>query len=175
VKRTSRRLSISISVACLGYGLCAASAEPPAATDVAGTANASAPTAPMPMNPAMRSSEGFKALPPWPSSMVKWGDRHHAWRTLYVGEVTVGLYEASDGLVTLADQPYDEVVHVVRGECILTPDGGKPQRYKAGDVFIVPKGYSGSWEGRRHFREFIVIETNAYNRAVAAFFGPDAH
>jgi uncharacterized cupin superfamily protein len=123
----------------------------------------------------MKSKEGFKRLPPWPKSMVKRGDEYHAMREVYRGEFAVAIYEATDGLVVVTDQPYDELVHVVHGECILTPLGGEPQQFKAGDIFIVPKGFSGNWEGKAGFRELIVVETQAYQRAVAAFFPADAH
>ena len=96
-------------------------------------------------------------------------------REVYRGEFAVAIYEATDGVVVLTDQPYDELVHVVHGECILTPVGGEPRQFKAGDIFIVPKGFSGSWEGKAGFRELIVVETQAYQRAVAAFFPADAH
>jgi uncharacterized cupin superfamily protein len=143
----------------------------PAAAEAAKSA---ASPAPVPLNALMKETTGFKTLPPWPKSMVKRGDKHHAMREIYVGEFAVDMYEASDGLVVLTDQPYDELVHVVHGECILTPQGGKPQHFKAGDVFIVPKGFSGSWEGKAGFRELIIVETQAYKRAMGAFF-PDAH
>jgi uncharacterized cupin superfamily protein len=130
---------------------------------------------PILLNGLMKQNTGFKTLPPWPKSMVKRGDEHHAMREIYVGEFAVDVYEASDGLVVLKDQAYDELVHVVHGECILTPDGGKPQLFKAGDIFIVPKGYSGSWEGKAGFRELIVVETQAYKRAVGEFFPTASH
>jgi uncharacterized cupin superfamily protein len=156
-----------------GFGHARADTPPPASTAPADKAVSG--KAPIPLNDLMKSRDGFKTLPPWPKDMVKWGDKHHAMREVFVGEFAVDVYEASDGLVALKDQPYDEFVHVVHGECILTPDGGKPMHFKAGDLFIVPKGFSGSWEGRAGFRELIVVETKAYERAVAALFPPDAH
>jgi quinohemoprotein ethanol dehydrogenase len=149
------------------------------AASAADTANSTVPArspagkTPLLLNGQMQSTKGFTPLPPWPTSMVKWGDEHHALRTVYSGEFTVDLYEASDGEVEVVDQPYDEFVHVLHGFCTLTPQGGKPQTYQVGDVFVVPKGFTGTWEGRQGFRELIVIETSAYKRAVAAIF-PDA-
>jgi uncharacterized cupin superfamily protein len=151
-----------------------AHAEPAGAGAAAKPASA-AGKAPILLNGLMKSKEGFKRLPPWPKSMVKRGDEYHAMREVYRGEFAVAIYEATDGLVVVTDQPYDELVHVVHGECILTPVGGEPQQFKAGDIFIVPKGFSGSWEGKAGFRELIVVETQAYQRAVAAFFPADAH
>lgn len=145
-----------------------------AAADSAPRASA-AGKAPILLNGLMKSKEGFKRLPPWPKSMVKRGDEYHAMREVYRGEFAVAIYEATDGLVVVTDQPYDELVHVVHGECILTPIGGEPLKFKVGDIFIVPKGFSGSWEGKAGFRELIVVETQAYQRAVAALFPADAH
>ena len=144
-------------------------------TGAAGEAPSPAGKAPILLNGLMKSKTGFKTLPPWPKSMVKRGDEHHAMREVYVGEFAVAVYEATDGLVVVNDQPYDELVNVVHGECILTPDGGEPQHFKAGDIFIVPKGFTGSWEGKAGFRELIVVETQAYKRAIAAYFPADAH
>ncbi len=84
--------------------------------------------------------------------------------------MTVEIYEGSDEVVDLVDQPYDELVHVIGGECTLTPKGGQPQHFKVGDIFIVPKGFTGTWDARKKFRELISIETNAYNQAGAAVF-----
>jgi uncharacterized cupin superfamily protein len=175
VKSSLQRMALLGMLVLLsaGFGRARADAPPPASAAAADKPASS--KAPIALNDLMKSTGGFKTLPPWPKDMVKWGDKRHAMREVFVGEFAVDIYEASDGLVVLKDQPYDEFVHVVHGECILTPDGGKPRRFKAGDLFIVPKGFSGSWEGRAGFRELIVIETQAYERAVAALFPPDAH
>jgi hypothetical protein len=53
---------------------------------------------------------------------------------------------------------------------ILIPTGGSPQHFKTGDVFIVPKGFTGTWEARKGYRELMSIETNAYKKATERFF-----
>jgi uncharacterized cupin superfamily protein len=42
---------------------------------------------------------------------------------------------------------YDEweFCHVLEGVCELTPDGGAPQRFKAGDSFVIEPGFVGVW------------------------------
>jgi uncharacterized cupin superfamily protein len=176
----SAAMAVLLASSISGFDRAQADAVPPRGDAVSTAGAAGEPTsaarkAPILLNGLMKSKTGFKTLPPWPKSMVKRGDEHHAMREVYVGEFAVAVYEATDGLVVLTDQPYDELVNVVHGECILTPNGGEPQRFKAGDIFIVPKGFSGSWEGKAGFRELIVVETQAYKRAVAAFFPADAH
>jgi uncharacterized cupin superfamily protein len=173
VKLATRRTASLGMLLLLSSGFGQVRADTPPSASAAEADKPAFSKAPIPLNDLMKSPDGFKTLPPWPRDMVKWGDKHHAMREVFVGEFAVDIYEASDGLVVLKDQPYDELVRVVHGECILTPDGGKPMHFKSGDLFIVPKGYSGSWEGRGGFRELIVVETKAYKRAVSAFFPTD--
>ncbi len=38
-----------------------------------------------------------------------------------------------------------EFCHVLEGACELVPDDGAPQRYEAGDSFIIEPGFTGVW------------------------------
>jgi len=38
-----------------------------------------------------------------------------------------------------------EFCHVLEGACELVPDGGAPQRFNAGDSFVIEPGFSGVW------------------------------
>jgi uncharacterized protein len=42
---------------------------------------------------------------------------------------------------------YDEweFCHMLEGVCELTPDGGAPQRFEAGDSFVIEPGFTGVW------------------------------
>jgi hypothetical protein len=42
---------------------------------------------------------------------------------------------------------YDEweFCHVLEGACELTPDGGEPRRFQAGDSFVIEPGFKGVW------------------------------
>jgi uncharacterized cupin superfamily protein len=42
---------------------------------------------------------------------------------------------------------YDEweFCHMLEGVCELTPDGGAPQRFTAGDSFVIEPGFTGVW------------------------------
>ena len=53
--------------------------------------------------------------------------------------------------------------------CLLTDDGGSPQEFNVNDNFIVPKGFTGTWEMRGNFRELIVIEANAMAEGMKKF------
>jgi uncharacterized cupin superfamily protein len=59
---------------------------------------------------------------------------------------------------------------VLNGQAILSVEGGISQTFKAGDSFIVPKGFTGTWEMKDNFRELIIIEKKAYDAGVEILF-----
>jgi uncharacterized cupin superfamily protein len=125
---------------------------------------------PIAFDMALHSASGFTRLPPWPREMLIKGGGADAARRLFSGELTVELYDAGNETVELVDQPYDEFVYVVRGEVVITAKGGSPRRYRHGEFFVCPKGFTGRWQTLHRYRELIAIETNAYNRGTAAYF-----
>ena len=76
------------------------------------------------------------------------GVESHRFDSLFAGQLVVSIYEGDDGLLKLKDYPFDEFVHVLHGRAILTADDGAPQTFKAGDTFVVPKGFTGTGESR---------------------------
>lgn len=98
---------------------------------------------------------------PWPKRSLVSGVESHRFDSLFAGQLVVSIYEADDGMLKIEDYPFDEFVHVLHGRAILTADGGTPQTFKAGDTFVVPKGFTGTWEMQDNFREMIVIEKEA--------------
>ncbi len=61
----------------------------------------------------------------------------------------------------VSNYPYDQFVVVLSGKSILTDETGTSQVFSVGDFFIVPKGFSGTWEEFGAYRELIVIEEEA--------------
>lgn len=61
----------------------------------------------------------------------------------------------------VSNYPYDQVVWVMAGSSTLTPDVGDPSTFKAGDVFVVPKGFTGVWAESGTYRELIIIDEEA--------------
>lgn len=45
----------------------------------------------------------------------------------------------------LSDWPVDEVMFILEGSVEITDLDGHGQIYKAGDAFVMPKGFSGTW------------------------------
>ena len=54
---------------------------------------------------------------------------------------------------------------MLEGELVLTHIDGEKQTFKAGDSFLVPKGFLGTWHMTKHFREMVVVETKAMMEA----------
>ena len=108
---------------------------------------------------------------PWPKRSLVSGVESHRFDSLFAGQLMVSIYEGDDGLLKLENYPFDEFVHVLHGRAILTADGGKPQTFKAGDTFVVPKGFTGTWEMQDDFRELIVIEKEANAAGLEILFG----
>jgi uncharacterized cupin superfamily protein len=72
--------------------------------------------------------------------------------------------------------PYDEYVRVLQGSVVLTSSEGERQSYEAGDAFLVPVGWTGTWEMPTRFRELIIIDRKGWEAVesmIATLFGAD--
>lgn len=100
---------------------------------------------------------------------VPWFDNsvEAKWNFLFTGkELSVSVFESiltkdnahkGSSKSRVKDFPFDEFVLVLSGKSVLTDASGKSQTFVAGDFFIVPKGFSGTWESFGVYRELIVI------------------
>jgi uncharacterized cupin superfamily protein len=50
-----------------------------------------------------------------------------------------------------------EFCHLLEGACEITPDGGEPQRFAAGDSFVIEPGFVGVWRVLAPMRKRFVI------------------
>jgi len=95
-----------------------------------------------------------------PRRIISQRDPRQKISIVFEGDIVVAIYESGPAKVEIADNIYDEFVHVVEGQMILTDDKGVAQEYKKGDNFIMPKGFNGTWEMTSDvFRELVAIET----------------
>lgn len=56
-----------------------------------------------------------------------------------------GCWEATPGTYHTSYAAW-EFVHMIAGKVIITPEGGEPQTYQAGDAFMVEADFVGTWE-----------------------------
>ncbi len=115
---------------------------------------------------AAMKKEALDSIPPFPEDELLSGEQENWTKVIYQGEVVVALYESTPARIAVNKPfPYDEFVTVLEGELILTHIDGNKQTFKAGDSFLVPKGFLGTWDMTKHFREMVVVETKAMMEA----------
>jgi uncharacterized cupin superfamily protein len=72
------------------------------------------------------------------------------------GSSISGWWSATPG-VYHATYSAPEFVHMIEGEIVITPDGGKPATVKAGDAFVVEKDFVGTWKIEKEvFKHFTI-------------------
>lgn len=120
----------------------------------------------LPMYPEAMKKAALELIPPFPEEVILKGKQKNWMKILHQGEVVVALYESTPALIEIKEPfTYDEYVYVLEGEVTLTHIDGTAQTFKKGDNFLVPKGFLGTWDMPRHYRELIVVETKAWNDA----------
>lgn len=87
----------------------------------------------------------------------------------YGEQLIMEVYE-DDPATYRFDEPFlfDEFITVLSGKSILTGIDGVSQEFVAGDSLVVPKGFTGTWQMLGSYREFVVIERDAYEKAFGA-------
>lgn len=122
---------------------------------------------PVRLNKAYAEGKELEPLNPWPKAMQLEPVATHRYKTWYAGEkLTAMVYDADDGVLQFTDLPYDEQVCVLNGTAILTSRDGERHVFTRGDVFIAPKGWTGTWELRGGYRELITFETKSLKYAM---------
>jgi uncharacterized cupin superfamily protein len=69
------------------------------------------------------------------------------------GAFSVGVWEGEPGVVQIESYPHDECWNLLSGEVTFTNGAGKSQKFSAGDVFVLPKGYKGRVEVHSKLRK----------------------
>lgn len=74
------------------------------------------------------------------------------------GAFRSGFWSAQPGKSDIA-YTKDELCVLLEGEVCLTATDGTAATYRAGDTFIIPKGFKGTWETVRPVRKFFATYT----------------
>lgn len=95
---------------------------------------------------------------------VKSGGLYNSEASFFEGDNIVLVWESGPAILEFdAPSKLDEFVVVTKGILILTDNDGNSVTYKKGDMFMLPKGFTGTWEMPEEYRELIVVDTAAYN------------
>ena len=105
----------------------------------------------------------LKELPDIDWIPVESGTKRNSETVLFEGENIVSVWDAGPARLTMdTPLPFDEFVVVLKGELVLTDQDGNSVTYKPGDMFMLPKGFVGTWDMTEEYRELIVVDTTAY-------------
>jgi hypothetical protein len=95
---------------------------------------------------------------PDPAKLIS-GEHHTKTWNHYTGEherLYCGIWESSPGKIAIDYQEW-EFCHVIEGAAVLTNDAGRSWTLRAGDAFIIPPGFKGTWETVERVRKHYVI------------------
>lgn len=81
-----------------------------------------------------------------------------AWQSLNGGTRT-GIWEATPGLFPSVRDGIREVCFVLSGRATITNNDGDTIEVGAGDLFVMPPGWAGTWEIHETLRKVFVIVT----------------
>jgi uncharacterized protein len=71
--------------------------------------------------------------------------------------VSVGVWECTPGGWAITDRGDTETMLLLGGLVRITPLDGEPVELEEGDVFVLPKGWSGRWDVLETVRKLYVI------------------
>ena len=74
----------------------------------------------------------------------------------YGGSLRTGIFAGGPGFIRLKDWPDDEEVVLVSGHLVIVSDDGKSSSFGPGDVFVIPKGFNGTYEMKDKMKEIYV-------------------
>ena len=84
---------------------------------------------------------------PAAASLLAGDPRQHVWNVLSSGDgrFHVGEWASGVGAWRVNYTEY-ELCHLLAGAVRLTSAEGAPKTYRAGDTFVIPSGFRGTWE-----------------------------
>jgi len=72
------------------------------------------------------------------------------------GRLLCGIWEASPGTWKIAYTEW-EFCHILEGKVVLTNEAGESWTLNKGDGFVIPPGFTGTWETLETVRKHYVI------------------
>jgi len=127
---------------------------------------------PLRIDAATLAGKGLQAFPPFPNPpegrhghILSGVDNPTRLSAPFEGDVIVQVVEMGPKKIQVVNAGYDEFIHILAGNLILTDDKGISHTFGPGDALVMPKGFTGTWENTGDpYRELIVIETKSYRR-----------
>lgn len=113
---------------------------------------------------------GLVAIPPYNKSVTIAGLQKLSVRQLFAGAFFAFVWATEDGgSMRLSDYPFDQFAQVLAGTATLTGADGTVRQFTAGETYVVPKGYSGTWTLTAGYRQLIVLEAKQLQAGIGQF------
>lgn len=101
---------------------------------------------------------GGELEPTGPRAGADSGDPQTSTVVFFEGHgVSVGVWECTPGGWSITDRPDTESMLLLRGGVTITPLDGDPVDLEEGDVFVLPRGWSGRWDVTETVRKLFVL------------------
>jgi uncharacterized cupin superfamily protein len=69
------------------------------------------------------------------------------------GGLRIGVWEGGPGILRLTNYSHDEYCLMISGEVVITDEAGHEETFRTGDSFVIPKGFSGTWNMKTKMRK----------------------
>lgn len=80
----------------------------------------------------------------------------HEWYQDKTGALSAGFW-ASQAMAVEVNYEEDEFCLIIEGTVELTDASGHKETYKAGESFVIPAGFTGTWKSVTPVRKFYVV------------------
>ena len=76
------------------------------------------------------------------------------------GSIETGIWECDAGTFQSRFEHHGELILILAGEMLCTPEAGEPFTLSEGDACTFPRGWSGEWNVIRPIRKLYAVWTN---------------
>ena len=114
----------------------------------------------METNLAFRRLGQTSGLQPWPwnpgDTVLSEGMKPVGKLDTEVPGAAVGIWSCNSGEVAIDGHPVNEVCFVTSGSVTLSEQNGRRETFKAGEAFLLPRGFVGRWSNTDDFAKVFV-------------------
>jgi uncharacterized cupin superfamily protein len=112
----------------------------------------------------LRLGDGKLSAWPWnPGDVVETqGMKPVGKKDFEANGIVAGKWACNAGKVAINGHPVDEACFVIAGNVTITDAAGGAQTFRAGDAFLLPRGFRGHWSNSDEFAKiFMAVERKA--------------
>lgn len=84
-------------------------------------------------------------------------------RDVEAGDIVAGTWACNAGKVQINGHPVNEACFVVRGSVTIADESGRMETFKAGEGFLLPRGFRGIWSNSEDFAKlFMAVKSDEH-------------